>query len=252
MYENEMELAVQATKEAGNYLRKRQDINIQDFSGKDLKLSSDKKSEKIILDYLSQSSYPVLSEECGIIGGNNKLRWIVDPIDGTVNYFKGMDELSCVSLALWDSEKNYPVLGVINRFMRNELFTGSKGTGAFLNGAKIKPSNIKRTEDAVMATGFPVKRNYSTDSLLPFVQQVQHFKKVRMLGTAALMGVFVAAGRVDAYFEDEIMIWDIAAAMAIAEAAGAAVSYQPLAENKCIFKCFSNHDLMEDYHAKGL
>ena len=71
-----------------------------------------------------------------------------------------------------------------------------------------------------MATGFPVKRTYDTKSLMLFIKQIQNFKKVRMFGAAAIMGTFVACGRVDAYFEDEIMIWDVCAAVALTNAAG--------------------------------
>ena len=103
-----------------------------------------------------------------------------------------------------------------------------------------------------MATGFPVKRDYSEGSLLSFVKQVRRFKKVRMLGAAALMSVFVACGRLDAYFEEDIMLWDVAAAMAIVKAAGGVVYYQARDDNKCVFRCFSTCELMEDYSAEGL
>ena len=94
-------------------------------------------------------------------------------------------------------------------------YTHLEGDGAFLNGEKITPSDITDTSQAVMATGFPVKRSYDTDSLSKVVRQVQCFKKVRMLGAAAIMGTFVSCGRLDAYFEDEIMLWDVAGAVAL-------------------------------------
>ena len=212
MWTKELELAKKAAKTAGEFLKKREGIHVDALEGKDIKLSSDKMSEKIII--------------------------------------KGLDELACVSVALWAKDK--PVLGAVYRFMKDELFYGAEGEGAFLNGESIKPSSVQETSQAVMATGFPVKRSYDTESLSKFVKQVQCFKKVRMLGAAAIMGTFVSCGRLDAYFEDEIMLWDIAAAVAIVNAAGGATSLELLDNNKCLCKCFATRGLMEDYYAKSL
>lgn len=231
-------------------MKRREGIHIDALDGKDIKLSSDKMSEKIIMDILEESNIPILSEEYGFKGTEGELCWIVDPLDGTINYFKGLDDFACVSVALW--EKGRPVLGVVYRFMKDELFCGAEGVGAFLNDMEMKPSDIKETSQAVMATGFPVKRSYDTESLSKFVKQVQCFKKVRMLGAAALMGTFVACGRLDTYFEDEIMLWDVAAAVAIVNAAGGATSLELLDDNKCLCKCFATKALMEDYYAKSL
>lgn len=246
----ELEFAIQAVKAAGAFLKKREGIHVDMLEGKDIKLSSDKMSEKIIMDILEKSSIPILSEEYGFKGEDSECYWIVDPLDGTINYFKGMDEMACVSVALWRKDK--PVLGAVYRFMTEELFYGEEGLGAFLNDVSIHPSCIQETGQAVMATGFPVKRAYDSESLTQFVKQVQNFKKVRMLGTAAIMGVFVACGRFDAYFEDEIMLWDIAGAVAIVNAAGGVTSIKILKENKCLCRCFATQKLMEDYYAKGL
>ena len=246
----ELELAVKAAKMAGGFLKKRETIHIDTSEGKDIKLSSDKMSEKIIMDILDESDIPILSEEYGFKGNESELCWIVDPLDGTINYFKGLDEMACVSIALWRKDK--PILGVVYRFMRDELYYGEEGYGAYLNDIKISPSEIKNTESAVMATGFPVKRAYDTESLSLFVKQIQYFKKVRMLGAAAIMSTFVACGKFDAYFEDEIMIWDVAAGVAIVNAAGGSTVLKPLQDNKVICKCFATKELMEDYYAKGL
>lgn len=246
----ELELAIKAAKAAGEFLALRKDIHVDALEGKDIKLSSDKMSEKIIMDLLDESGISILSEEYGFKGDESKLCWIIDPLDGTINYFKGMDEMACVSIALW--KENKPVLGVVYRFMKDELFYGEEGKGAFLNGKEIHSSDIRETGQAVMATGFPVKRAYDTESLTQFVKQVQNFKKVRMLGTAAIMGAFVACGRFDAYFEDEIMLWDVAAAVALVNAAGGSTTLELLNDSKCICKCFATKALMEDYYAKGL
>lgn len=250
MKSKELELAIIAAKKAGDFLKKREGIHVDGSEGKDIKLSSDKLSEKIIMDVLKESGIPILSEEYGFKGESGKCCWIVDPLDGTINYYKGMDEMACVSVALWKEDR--PVLGVIYRFMRDELYYGEENAGAYMNDAPIHPSDVRRTDDAVMATGFPVKRAYDTESLSQFVKQVQYFKKVRMLGAAAIMSTFVACGKFDAYFEDEIMIWDVAAGIAIVNAAGGSAILKLLEDHKTICKCFATKELLEDYYAKGL
>lgn len=246
----ELKLAIRAAIEAGDYLKKRENIHADSIDGKDIKLSSDKNSEKIIMEILDESGIAILSEEYGLKGQKGDTFWVIDPLDGTMNYYRGLDELSCVSVSLW--RDGYPILGVVNRFMVSELFYGEKGFGAYLNDEPIYTSNIKITNQAIMATGFPVKRAYDTKSLSGFVEQIQNFKKVRMLGAAAIMSTFVACGRFDVYFEDEIMLWDISAGVAIVEAAGGETVLELLDDNKCICKCFATHALKEDYYAKGL
>lgn len=250
MYSVEMELAKKAAVEAGRFLKERKNIVIEDLSGKDLKLSSDKSSEKIILDILEGSNLPILSEEGGSPKPLGDKYWIVDPLDGTVNYYKGIDGLACVSIALWDSHK--PVLGVVYRFMAEELFYGSLGNGAYLNGEALNPSQVHKVSHAVLATGFPVQRSYDEESLGRFIKKVQVFKKIRMLGAAAIMGVFVACGRVDAYMEEEIMLWDVCAAVAIVNAAGGAAELEVRENNKCLCRCFASKGLQEDYYAQGI
>ncbi len=246
----ELNLAIEAAKLAGSFLKERKDIHIDSFEGKDIKLSSDKLSEKIIIDKLKDSGISVLSEECGFSGDNKETCWIIDPLDGTINYYKGLDDIACVSIALWKNSR--PVLGVVYRFKVDELYYGEEGYGAYLNGNPIATSNIEETGKAIMATGFPVKRSYDTESLSGFVKQVQFFKKVRMLGAAAIMSTFVACGIFDAYFEDEIMIWDVCAGVAIVNAAGGSTVLEMLEDNKCICKCFATNKLKEDYYAKSL
>lgn len=245
MYKAEYELAMRAAIKAGEFLRDNYQFHVDSQVGKDIKLSSDKKSEEIILNILKETGIPVLSEECGMVGEAGVRGWIVDPLDGTANYWKGMKELACVSIALWEDGK--PVLGVINRFQQGEIFSGIVGEGAWLNGEPIHTSKVEKTTDAIISTGFPVKRNYDSESLTRFVHQVQSFKKVRMLGAAAIMGAFVAAGRIDAYTEEQIMFWDIAASSAIVKAAGGVVDIQMLKDYQCICCLFANETLYKEF-----
>lgn len=249
MYSSELELAKEAVLQAGGFLKRRQDMEVDDFSGKDIKLSSDRQSEKIIMDVLKNSGIPILSEEYGTTEDLGSRYWVVDPLDGTINYFKGIDELSCISVALWDQDR--PVIGVIYRFMLDELFYGLVGKGAYKNEEVMHPSSVEKISEAVLATGFPVKRAYDTESLSRFIHKVQCFKKIRMLGAAAIMATFVACGRFDVYYEEEIMLWDVSAAVAIVNASGGYAEIKKLDDNKCICSCFASKALWEDYHAQG-
>lgn len=247
MYEQEMKLAKEAAQKAGKFLRTQVGkFQVEASLGRDIKLSSDRHSEEIILETLSPTGYPVLSEESGMTGAASGLRyWIVDPLDGTANYWKGMPDLSCVSVAL--CEDNHPVLGVVCRFFRDELFSGIVGEGAWRNGVPIHPGDTGTLSQAVLATGFPLCASYDEKTLTGMMERIRRFKKIRMLGTAALMGTFVAEGRVDVYMEEHIMLWDIAAAAAIVKAAGGVAEILPLEKWQCTCRLFANRALREEY-----
>lgn len=242
-------IAVQAAEEAGKFLAQRQDIHIDESSRRDIKLSSDKLSEAILLKALQATGIPVLSEEKGFVGEKADLCWVVDPLDGTVNYYREMDDLACVSVALCRGET--PVLGVVNRFMRGEVFSGLVGEGAWLNGKEIHTRTITNAADAILATGLPKGRDFSEAALTGFVQQLQKVKKVRMLGAAALMCTFVAAGRVDIYTEDNIMFWDVAGAAAIVQAAGGIVHIVKRQNNMCLCRCYATSALQNSFEGTG-
>lgn len=249
---NNLELAKKACVEAGAILKEQKFPEIDSMEGKDVKLAMDKISEGIIIDCLTSSGISILTEESGFQKSsgkslNNGQLWVVDPLDGTANYWKGMRELSCVSVALW--ENGQPILGVINRFDCDELFVGVAGEGAWLNNKPITTSATELVSQAVLATGFPLKRSYESGNLERSIKQIQNFKKIRMLGTAAVMGAFVACGRIDAYVEEEIMLWDIAASAALVLAAGGTVEIKELEDYKCICKLFANEKLKGNYYA---
>jgi myo-inositol-1(or 4)-monophosphatase len=184
----------------------------------DTKLVADKQSEKKVIAFLRKNSnFSILSEEIGGIKGSGEYVWVIDPLDGTVNYSRGLP-ICCVSIGLMKGAQ--PVLGVVYDFNRKELFSGVAGEGAWLNGKKIIVSIVNKQENSILCTGFPVNSDFSDKKLLQFCQNIQRFKKVRLIGSAALSLCYVACGRVDAYREDNIMLWDIAAGVAIAQAAG--------------------------------
>lgn len=248
-YSVELKIAKEAAYKAGDYLLSQEKGIVESAIGKDIKLVNDKQSESIIIDKISETGIPILSEERGLIASGDSTGkgpiWVVDPLDGSANYMKGVRDLTCVSIALW--EDGNPILGVINRYERNEIFSGIVGENAFLNNDVIRTSDVDKMQNAVLATGFPVKRSYSEDNLDKFIKSVQRFKKIRMLGAAALMGAFVACGRVDAYTEEDIMLWDIAAATAIVLAAGGYVNVIESTDNKCLCELFANERLYAQY-----
>lgn len=192
---------------------------------KDIKLEADYMLDRLIGGQLRQrSGLPVLSEESEPpdLGGDGGYRWIVDPLDGSVNFSRDIP-FSCISIALWRSMT--PVLGVIQDVSRSERFTGLVGRGAWLNGTPVRVSDVREPRNAVLCTGFPAKADYTTEALLVFVTGVQAYKKVRLLGSAALSLAYVACGRADAYREHHISLWDVGAGLALVTAAGGATRF---------------------------
>ncbi|EAI7420024.1 inositol monophosphatase, partial [Campylobacter jejuni] len=142
-----------------------------------------------------------------------EIYWIVDPLDGSLNFSQDIP-ICCVSVALYKG--NEPILGVVYDFYRDEMFSGLVGIGTWLNNKKISVLNIKKDKkQAVLATGFSTYMNYSRSELEKFITHIQEFKKIRLLGSAALSLAYVACGRVDAYYEKDIAFWDVAAGMAL-------------------------------------
>lgn len=212
----ELEVAKLACHKAGNFLLSLKEKKINSNDGKDIKLQADLDSEKIICEILSNAfSYPILSEESYKINEEQKrgIHWVIDPLDGSLNFSQDIP-LCCISIGLYKNNK--PILGVIYDFNRDEMFSGVVGIGAWLNGEKIiVPKKIKEKNQAVLATGFSSYMNYDREELSKFISYIQEFKKVRLLGSAALSLAYVACGRIDAYYEKDIAIWDIAAGLAL-------------------------------------
>ena len=220
-WEYELTLAAEAARLAGSILRSTSSgFEIVDRTGKDIKLKADRESEETIIEILSRkSAYSILSEESGEKGvfDTNFPYWIIDPLDGTANYSRHIP-VNCISVALWQDEA--PILGVIYDFNNDEMFSGVVDKGAWCNGSRIYVSDVTSAYEAILCTGFPINRCYSSEALSSFLSNIQKFKKIRMFGSAAMSLAYLAAGRADAYEEEDIMIWDIAAGVAIAKAAG--------------------------------
>lgn len=223
-----MAIAEKAAAAAGELLRGRfaREIAIMGSHGKDIKTREDVDAERAAMDILAKEGggEPILSEESGATGEIQFERggmWVLDPLDGTLNFAREIP-LCCVSVGYWREGK--PVAGVIYDFLRHEMFSAAIGVGAWRNGRPVHVSAVGDASAAVIATGFPSGRGYGDASLLPFVRKVQQFKKVRLLGSAALSLAYLSAGLVDVYSEEDIYFWDVAAGLALVGAAGGAFS----------------------------
>ena len=192
--------------------------------GREVKIRADRELNKILVGELNKlTSFNIVSEEGNEnIIHENEYNWILDPLDGSLNYLRDIP-LYCISLGLWMG--NEPILGVIYDLTKDDIYHGIIGGGAFKNNVKIMVSKISRFSDAVLCTGFPVNFSYSENKIIEFADNVKKYKKIRLFGSAAMSLSFVACGRVDAYIEDDIMIWDVAAGIAIVKAAGGQVNF---------------------------
>ncbi len=216
-----LDIAVTAAMQAGIILRKHFTLNagIASVRGRDIKTEADKAADVAILKVLSPTGYSILSEESGSksLSELDASCWIIDPLDGTFNFVRGFPAC-CVSVSLW--EKMNPLLGVIYDFANDQLYSGMVGSWAFCNGLPLQVSSVNSLTQAVLATGFPTSRDFSDIALLNTIRRIQMFKKIRMIGSAALSLAYVSAGIVDAYHEEDIWLWDVAAGLALVRAAG--------------------------------
>jgi len=214
-------LAAAAAREAGRYLREsRRSPLAEAVLPHDVKLEQDRRSEEMILCRISQA-FPDdgwLSEESGERRSASGYVWVVDPLDGSVNYFQGIPHC-CVSIACRGNSG--PLLGVVYDFFRDELFAAEAGKGAFLNGSRIRVSATRNLSEAVMAFGLMKDPREIAAGLAVLSRLAAQVKKVRMMGSAALDLCYVASGRADLFVEFGLKPWDVAAgALILGEAGG--------------------------------
>lgn len=221
-----LNIAVRAARNAGNVIARAFEqtdkVEIENKGINDFVTNIDKDAEQIIVDTI-RKSYPahsIVSEECGVIDGEDSdYQWIIDPLDGTTNFVKGIPHFA-VSIAL--KVKGKLDQAVIYDPIRGELFTASRGKGAQLNGRRIRVKQHRDLQGSVLATGFPFKHKQHTDAYFNMFKTL--FAKtsdMRRAGSAALDLAYVAAGRVDGFFEIGLKPWDTAAGeLLIIEAGG--------------------------------
>ena len=221
----ELEVAVTAAEAAGEVLRdgfgRRHEVR---YKGEvDLVTEADEKAEQIIKEVLGEAfpNYGVLAEEGGEFEGHGDARWIVDPLDGTTNYAHSLP-IFAVSIAL--EKAGQVVLGVVHDPMSEETYAAERGGGATLNSQPIRVSDTDELVQALLATGFPYDRDEIPAVLDLFGRFAMLTQGMRRLGSAALDMCYVAAGRLDGYYERGIKAWDIAAGSVILEEAGGKVT----------------------------
>jgi len=195
----------------------------------DFVTNSDLKAEKIIIEELKKArpNYSIISEENGIENNRDKNNtWIIDPIDGTINFLHGIPHFA-ISIAL--KSNNEIISGLIFDPIKNEMFFAEKNNGAFFNNHRIKVSKKNELNDCLFVTGGKIKKEPN----LPY----------RKSGCAALDMAYVAAGRYDGYFQYELNLWDIAAGIILIKEAGGVLNEIDLSINKNIKIIASSADI---------
>jgi len=224
--------AITAAQAAGERLRQAfgHDLQVNATFAHDIKLAADVECQnliyQILLDHFPKTR--CIGEE----GDSNnpgdpkaEVEWIVDPIDGTMNLAMGIPHF-CVSIAAREAVSQRILLGVIYDPLRNELFTAERGSGTYLNGVRQKVSTRDKLSDAVLAVGF-AKTQESIDHCLELYKVYGNTaRKLRAMGSAALDLAYVSSGRLDAYIEQGVNLWDIAAGIVLVEEAGGVVDFE--------------------------
>jgi len=220
--------AVRAARAAGRIILRSMDrierLHIERKGHNDFVSDVDHKAEAAILEILQQA-YPdhaILAEETGAQEGRDGYRWIIDPLDGTTNYLHGFPAFS-VSIAL--EYRGRLEQAVVYDPLREELFTASRGSGAFLDNRRIRVSRQPQLDGALLATGFPYRHDEQLKVDLAMLERlVPQVAGIRRAGSAALDLAWTAAGRVDGFWELNLNAWDLAAGALLVEEAGGMVT----------------------------
>jgi myo-inositol-1(or 4)-monophosphatase len=201
----------------------------------DLVTEADTESESVIIETIRKvfADHAILAEESGLRTGDSDYQWIIDPLDGTTNF---AHQIGLFSVSIAFSVKDETVLGIVLNPLTRELFTAVKGKGASLNGRHIDVSKATTVSESLLVTGFPYNlRDYFDPLLTRFAKCLKASQGVRRLGSAAIDLCFIACGRFDGFWEENLKPWDTAAGELIAREAGAIVtdfSNKPFTINK--------------------
>ena len=242
-----LETVIHAAREAGKILREgcRGEIKVDRSSNLDVKLQMDKKSEEAILRSLGKEfpHIPVLSEEAGRIGGEGEYMWVIDPLDGTMNYSR---RIPCWATSIGLMRGGEEILGVVYDPLLDELYTAEKGKGAFLNGRPIRVSDRSTLEQAIIGYGYSSVGGHIPRGMRATQRLGLKVSKFRNLGAAVLHLVFVGAGRFDGFFEFGLHRWDCAAGFCIIREAGGIVSCREMTDD-CLEVAVSNGKLHDAF-----
>ncbi len=216
-----LDTALAAARAAGELLRTNfgKPLDVNEFAAHDIKLDLDVRAQTLITEILLGAfpDHAIFGEE-GIAGNQaSEWQWIVDPIDGTVNYFYAIPHF-CISIALRRGDEIQ--VGVIYDPMRDEMWAVARGSAPTLNGSPIAVSARTQLSDAVLSVGFSKTKTTIAAGLPLLEKYVQRARKCRLMGSAALDLAYVACGRLDAYIEQSVSLWDVAAGKILVESAG--------------------------------
>jgi myo-inositol-1(or 4)-monophosphatase len=241
-----LDAAVEAARAAGELLRQNfhQRLRVSSFAAHDIKLEIDVRAQDLITESLLKKfpEHALYGEE-GIVGDQNSdFQWVVDPLDGTVNYFYGIPHF-CISIAL--RFMGEIIVGVIYDPMREEVWATQKGGKATLNGKPFRVSERAELAEAVISVGLS-KTGVTIEAGLPLLQEMVHrARKCRLMGSAALDMAYVACGRFDAYIEQGISLWDIAAGWILVENAGGTVEMKPRTDMKDKYSIVASNGVID-------
>ena len=241
-----LETAINAAHAAGDLLREnyQQPLRVNASEAHDIKLEIDVESQDLITKILLGKfpSHALYGEE-GIVGDQSaEYQWVVDPIDGTVNYFYRIPHF-CISIALRRNEEI--IVGVIYDPMRDEMWSVRKGEAPTLNGEAFRVSERTKLSEAVLSVGLS-KTSATIDGAMPLLLDMVHrVRKCRLMGSAALDMAYVACGRFDAYIEGGISLWDIAAGVLLVEAAGGKIDLRPRADMKDKYSVIASNGVID-------
>ena len=241
-----LDAAVEAARAAGELLRHnfQHPLRINSAEAHDIKLEIDVRAQELISRRLLDKfpEHALYGEE-GIAGDQTSdHQWVVDPLDGTVNYFYGIPHF-CVSIAL--RYMGEIIVGVIYDPIRDEMWTAQKGGSPMLNGRAFRVSERADLAEAVISVGLS-KTGVTIAAGLPLLQEMVHrARKCRLMGSAALDLAYVACGRLDAYIEQGISLWDIAAGWILVETAGGRVELQPRTDMKDKYSIVASNGVID-------
>lgn len=219
------QIAIDTAKKAGKavFELSKGEIKYEMKKRRDILAEADLKSEKIIIDSITKSfpDHSILSEEAGENFGKSDYLWVIDPIDGTINFSRRIKEY-CISIALDKSGKT--ILGVIYEPYNDRLYVAEKGKGAFLNDQKVKVSTEINPINMLLAADNTSDPELRTKNYKILVKVCNDFRHIRILGSGALHVARVATGSIDAYYHTHCNYWDYAAANLLLEEAGGVVT----------------------------
>ncbi|MBU6411354.1 MAG: inositol monophosphatase [Verrucomicrobia bacterium] len=258
-FHRELTVAIKAARAAGTIIRDNwhKAKRVKLFDAHDIKLELDVRCQKTIEKVLF-AAFPetsMIGEEGCSGDPDSSRRWVVDPIDGTVNYFFGMPH-AAVSIALQERAARHPsrfdtVLGVIYDPFTDELWTATRNGRTTLNGRAVYASRRSRVNDSLVAMGFSKSAENLRKSLPHLNRLARRAKKIRIMGSAALELAYVASGRLDVYIERTINLWDIAAGALMVECSGGEMILKPLPDGR-FRMCADNGLLRRKLHVESL